>query len=413
MAVPVSARLFPGPLADTVTSAVRPFARTGAYCAQSWHDYHHQQDGESSALPVVRPTMALAAQAFRDEVVLAGLKVRRPVSEPLAFERINDEVVAALDFYAGKGWLDKPKGFFTPPPALTDVTVRRSKGRGRSHERLTFDSGYRPHPGEPGAERWMGYTAMSRGYAVLLRHPEPRPWLICVHGTEMGRATLDLRLFRAWKWHQELGLNVLLPVLPMHGPRARDLPKGAVFPGEDVLDDVHATAQAVWDVRRMISWVRAQEPDSPIGLNSMSLGGYIAALVGSLESGLTSAILGVPVADLVELLGRHSGLRPGDPRYDTMRLAAPIGRMISPLSLKPLVPKRGRFVYAGVADRVVHPRRQVARLWEHWGKPEIVWYRGGHAGFIRSRPVQQFIGDALRQSGLLDGQPQVSDLSAS
>lgn len=173
-------------------------------------------------------------------------------------------------------------------------------------------------------------------------------------------------------------------------------------PGEDVLDDVHATAQAVWDIRRLLSWIRLQEPESLIGLNSLSLGGYVASLVASLDKGLTCAILGVPVADLVELLGRHSGLGPDDPRRQTMELAEPIGRMVSPLSLTPLVPMRGRFIYAGIADRVVHPRRQVTRLWEHWGKPEIVWYRGGHTGFFRSQPVQRFVWEALLQSGLLD-----------
>ena len=81
--------------------------------------------------------------------------------------------------------------------------------------------------------------------------------------------------------HEDLGLNVVLPVLPMHGPRARGLPKGAVFPGEDVMDNVHATAQAVWDVRRLLSWIRTQEPAAPIGLNSVSLGGYVASLVAS------------------------------------------------------------------------------------------------------------------------------------
>ena len=55
----------------------------------------------------------------------------------------------------------------------------------------------------------------------MLRHKEPWPWLVCVHGAEMGRAALDLMLFRAWHLHQDLGLNVVLPVLPMHGPRAR------------------------------------------------------------------------------------------------------------------------------------------------------------------------------------------------
>ncbi|ORA10136.1 alpha/beta hydrolase family protein [Mycobacterium asiaticum] len=391
-------RVLPAPVVDTMSSTVRPFARTGRYFARSWRDY---RDDHTDELPIARPTLSLAAQAFRDEVVLAGLLMRRPISEPQVFQRINDEVVAALDFYGSQGWLEDPEAFFAPPPPLSEVKIRYVNGLRRTYQRLTFESGYRPHPDEPGAERWLGYTAMCTAHALMLRHPEPRPWLICVHGTEMGRAAIDLRIFRAWKLHEELGLNVVLPVLPMHGPRARDLPKGAVFPGEDILDDVHATAQAVWDIRRLLSWIRAQEPDSAIGLNGMSLGGYIAALVASLESGLTCAILGVPAANLVDLLGRHSGLRRGDPRRETVALAEPIGRMLSPLSLRPQVPMRGRFVYAGIADQVVHPREQVSRLWEHWGRPRIIWYRGGHAGFIRSRPVQRFIRDSLVQSGLV------------
>jgi hypothetical protein len=375
---------------------------TGLHFAQSWRDYF---DPAPDELPIARPTLALAAQAFRDEIVLKGLRARRPVSKPEVFERIAGEVAAGLEFYGDRGWLEKPKGFFAKPPRLSEVTVRKVKDRRRSFYRIFFDSGYAPHRGEPGAQRWVEYTANSREYALLLRHPEPRPWLVCVHGTEMGRAQIDLALFRSWKLHDELGLNVVMPVLPMHGPRARGLPKGSIFPGEDVLDNVHATAQAVWDIRRLLSWIRMQEPESPIGLNSLSLGGYIASLVASLEKGLTCAILGVPVADLVEVLARHSGLAEDDPRRHTMEMAAPIGRMTSPLSLTPLVPMPGRFIYAGIADRVVHPREQVTRLWEHWGKPEIVWYPGGHTGFFRSRPVQRFVWNALQQSGLLDGTP--------
>lgn len=383
---------------------VRPLTKSGSYYAQSWRDYLGSQPHE---LPIARPTIALAAHALRDEIVLLGLRARRPVSDVHEFDRIDGEVIAALDFYGRKGWLDNPEGFFASPPPLTDVTIRQSKGRRHSPERIVFDSGYQPYSGEPGRERWLSYRANDREYALMLRHREPRPWLVCIHGAEMGRAALDLTLFRAWHLHEDLGLNVVLPVLPMHGPRARRLPKGTVFPGGDVMDNVHATAQAVWDVRRLLSWIRSQEPDSPIGLNSISLGGYVASLVASLEDGLTCAILGVPVADLIELLGRHAGLGPDDPRRQTVTLAEPIGRMISPLSLSPRVPMSGRFIYAGVADRLVHPREQVIRLWEHWGKPEIVWYQGGHTGFFESRPVQRFVDDALIQSGLLGGSPIV------
>ncbi|VBA37737.1 hypothetical protein LAUMK191_02084 [Mycobacterium attenuatum] len=386
-------------LGNGLGNVAKPFLHTGRYFAQSWRDY---LDHSPDELPIARPTIALAAQAFRDEIVLMGLKARRPVSDGHVFERIRDEVAAGLEFYGNRGWLGRPRGFFADPPQLAEVMVRKVKDRRRTFYRLQFDSGYAPYPGEPGAKRWLEYGASNREYALLLRHSEPRPWLVCVHGTEMGRAPLDLALFRSWKLHDELGLNIVMPVLPMHGPRARGLPKGAVFPGEDVLDNVHATAQGVWDIRRLLSWIRLQEPESLIGLNGLSLGGYLASLVASLEEGLTCAILGVPVADLVELLGRHSGLHPDDPRRDTVKVAEPIGRMISPLSLIPLVPMAGRFIYAGVADQLVHPREQVTRLWEHWGKPEIVWYPGGHAGFFRSRPVQRFVEEALQQSGLLD-----------
>lgn len=391
-------RQLPG--TGALSAALEPFAKAGGYYARSWRKYLDQRPRE---LPVARPTIALAAHAFRDEVVLLGLRARRPVSDVHAFDRINREVVAALDFYGRRGWLDNSDRFFGQPPTLTDVTVRDVHSRGHSYQRMVFESGYAPAPGEPGARRWSGYTANNREYALMLRHKEPRPWLVCIHGAEMGRAALDLTLFRAWHLHEDLGLNVVLPVLPMHGPRARGLPKGAVFPGEDVLDNVHAAAQSVWDVRRLLSWIRSQEPESPIGLNSISLGGYVASLVASLEDGLTCAILGVPVADLIELLGRHAGLSPDDPRRQTVALAEPIGQMVSPLSLHPRVPEQGRFIYAGIADRLVHPRGQVERLWKHWGRPDIVWYQGGHTGFFPSRPVQHFVDDALVQSGLVGG----------
>ncbi|WP_326545477.1 hypothetical protein QGN32_16965 [Mycolicibacterium sp. ND9-15] len=375
-----------------------PLERTGRFYAEAWRDYFERTDSD---IPVARPTLSLATHAFRDEIVLLGLRARRPLSDPDTFSRITREAAAAVDFYQQMGWLDDPTLFFAPPPALADIAIHRVKSRRHSHQRMVFDSGYVPDPREPGAERWLSYTSNRRCYALMLRHREPAPWLVCVHGAEMGRAALDLTLFRAQWLHRELGLNVVLPVLPMHGPRARGLPKGAVFPGEDILDDVHAAAQAVWDVRRLLSWIRSQEPDAPIGLNGISLGGYVSSLVASLEEGLTCAVLGVPVVDLVELLGRHAGFRRDDPRRDTIELAEPLGRMTSPLSLTPRVPMRGRFVYAGLADRLVHPREQVVRLWEHWGRPEIVWYRGGHTGFFEARPVQRFIEAALVQSGLV------------
>lgn len=392
-----------------VRKALGPFRKTGSYYARSWSDY---LDHEVDELPLRRPTLSLAAHAFRDELVIMGLLLKRPLGDDATFERINGEVVAAIDFFGEKGYLEKPEEFFTPPPPPARINLKTITRR-RTYEHMSFDSGYEPAPGEPGRDRYLGYTANRRAHVLMFRHDspgrfapapghnQPVPWLVCVHGTDMGRAGLDLALFRAWHLHRDLGLNVILPVLPMHGPRARGLPKGAAFPGEDVLDDVHATAQAVSDVRSVIAWIREQQPGARIGLNGMSLGGYISALVGSLDDDLVCAVLGVPPANLIEIIGRVAGLGKTDPRLKTVALAEPLGLMTSPLSLTPKVPMQGRFVYGGVADRVVHPREQVSALWRHWGRPEIVWYAGGHLAFLRSRPVHEFIDNALVQSGLV------------
>lgn len=383
--------------ANPLPHIVGPFARAGRFYAQTWTRY---LGGESVDLPVVRPSPMLAAHALLDEVVVTAFRMFRGFPEPEVFDAIDREVAAAIEFYGQRGWLDDPQAFFAAPPPLTEVTVRPAGKGDRRYERISFESGYAPHPDAPGSERWASYTSNQREYAMVLRHDEPRPWVVCVHGSEMGRADIDLRLFRAWHLHENLGLNVALPVLPMHGPRKRGLPKGVAFPSENLVDNVHATAQAVWDVRRLLSWIRAQSPGSPIGLNSMSLGAYVTSLVSSLDDGLACAILGVPVIDLVKVFEYHAGFADDDPRGQMLVRAEPLGRMASPLSLRPRVPMQGRFVYAGIADHIVHPRSHAVCIWEHWGRPEIVWYHGGHAGFFRSKAVQEFIDDALVQSGL-------------
>ena len=60
-----------------------------------------------------------------------------------------------------------------------------------------------------------------------------------------------------------------------------------------------------------------------------------------------------------------------------------------------------RFIYAGLADRLVHPIHQVHALWTHWERPQITWFSGSHVGFFLSRPVAQLTEDALRSSGLV------------
>ena len=378
-------------------SALAPFPRAGLFYARSWSNWlrHRGADG----VPAVFPSLVLMGHAFADEAVIAGFRVMKSPSPPSALIRAEGEAQAALELYGEQGFLADPASFHPLPPAIERPTARWDRTRRLRYERLSFESQYEPFDGEPGRDRWLSYSANRRSRAWVLRHPEPRPWLVCVHGTSMGKPNLDLNLFRARWLHQDLGLNVVFPVLPLHGPRGEGLPAHAAFPGEDVMDNVHGIAQSVWDVRRLLGWARQQD-GTPVGITGVSLGGFVAAMVAGLEPDLACALLGVPAVDLIDLIDHHS-TRGRDPQYlRVLDLARHVGVVVSPLSVTPQLPLERRFIYAGLADRLAHPRHQVGRLWEHWGRPEVLWYKGGHVAFARSKAVGRFVRRALESSGL-------------
>src|SRR5574341_1062349 len=94
-------------------------------------------------------------------------------------------------------------------------------------------------------------------------------------------------------------------MLPFHGPRKLGAVSGIGMFGSDFLDSAHALAQAIWDVRRLIGWIRAQG-GSEISCYGLSLGGYSAALLASLAPELKTVIAGIPAADFPRLVWQHA-----------------------------------------------------------------------------------------------------------
>lgn len=296
----------------------------------------------------------------------------------------------------------------SPPPRVccsgchraTSSAARATSWRPRaSHLRVA--SGYAPHAGEPGRERWLAHPCNDTAHVYLLEHEEPRPWLVCVHGFAMGSPRVNMLGFPVELLYEELGLNLAFPVLPLHGPRGTALLSGGEVFAPDHLRMVHLFAQAAWDVRRLVRWLRARGAEN-IGLYGISLGGYVASLVASLEDGLDCVIAGIPPVDFPNLA------RDNEPRVmsrlsEELRvdwdLVRAVTHPVSPLAFRPRVPRTGRFIYAGVADRVVRPY-QPRSLWRHWGKPEIHWFPGGHVLGVRNRTIAPFLARALAASGL-------------
>ncbi|MCA9506219.1 MAG: alpha/beta hydrolase [Spirochaetaceae bacterium] len=358
-------------------------------------------------VPAVRPSAGLAAKVALDEIVL-GFEQWGATGFALdgTVERVIDEVERTHELFAERGLLDKPETYHVRPPDLVDPEIRRERIRGREIEILRFESGYAPAAGEPGRERWLGYDPCRDGWAYVLRHPEaasgaarPRPWLICTNGYRMGHAWADVGLFE--RFHAKLGANLLIPVLPLHGPRRIGWHSGSGFLGLDVIDTLHAEAQAMWDMRRLLSWVRAQEP-SAIGAFGLSLGGYTTALFSCLAEALDCVVAGIPVTDFTRILRRHA--TPHQLRYaqslglDLERIGEVL-RVVSPLVLEPEVPVSGRLIFGATADRLVTPD-QVRDLWRHWQEPEIVWYEGVHVSFMSEPAVWAAVDRVLSENGV-------------
>lgn len=379
-----------------------PIPRAVGFYARTWVDWLRLRD-RAVELPRVRPHPVVFAEAALDEMLLAMFKVGRPPRHDDVYWRIVEEAADASAVFEQHGFVDDPASYWQAPPPLEEPVIRRRRYGQFAYEHLSWESRFEPLSGVPGADRWLGYEANRTAHAWVLRHEEPRPWLLCLPGTGMGFPRADFAVFDPERLHRRLGLNLAVPVAPLHGPRRRHAFYGLGFPTDDLVDTVHGATQATWDVRRLLSWIRAQDGE-PVGVNGISLGGYLSAILANLDDELACVIAGVPPVDFAALFAAHTPASVRDtPLWQAVNsVSASLFRVVSPLALRPVAPRDRRYIYAGLVDRLIHPRQQALRLWDHWERPRIGWYPGCHMGFLWSRPVARFVHGALVDAGMVE-----------
>ena len=354
---------------------------------------------DDDRIVAVRPTPALAAQAYLDEILIAALRHPDLLPKEDDYAPAAADLVAARLLFAARGWIEDPASYHRDPPPPDDVAAVHQSAHGLAYEHTSFTSGWEPYPEEPGRDRWLEHLANRTAHVWVSRAPgrDRGSWMVCLHGFGMGQhASIDLRSFRATQLHR-MGINVAVVVLPLHGPRASGRVRGEDLMTIDMVDSMHGMAQATWDARRLIAWLRASEGAERVGVMGQSLGGLVAALTASLEPGLRCVVAGVPVVDLPDLFRRHS------PPAITERARAfgvlgeqadDVHRVVSPLAMACAVPKDGRYIFAGLGDRM-STFGQAHRLWLHWDRPSLAAYPGGHVGFFLARSVRELVDGAM------------------
>ncbi len=281
---------------------------------------------------------------------------------------------------------DPAKSFPAPtePPRVSSRPANRlarSMARGRV-ENISFPSSFRAiNPAM--RERWSSWTSNNIVHAQHWRHDDgPHPTLCVIHGF-MGSSYLANGRFFTLPWYYRSGYDVLMYTLPFHGPRAERLSpfSGFGYFAGGLCGFAEAMAQAVHDFRSIVDHLRHSGVDR-IALTGISLGGYTAALVASVEDRLEAVIPNCPVVTPATMFDEWFpanklmglGLRLSNIGRD--ELAAGLAYHC-PLNYRPLVPKNRRMIITGLGDRMAPPD-QAVKLWQHWDRCALHWFPGSH-----------------------------------
>jgi pimeloyl-ACP methyl ester carboxylesterase len=231
---------------------------------------------------------------------------------------------------------------------------------------------------DPGAANEASARVLSHGGTR-------RRWLIWVHGASQGRPD-DLFTFRAAHLHNDLDFEVVMPVLPAHGPRS--LP-GVAYPGFDPILNVLITMRAVAEIRSLIGWIHTHDPID-ITIAGTSLGGPIAALVASLDPRVSSVLATVPMLDMHRTLTHHmarGGIR-GKLMAELLSSepVRTVSAVMDPLSVEPHAEPDRRMVIAALNDRITSVTA-AQQLHQHWNG-RVHWYQGSHVGSVFAGDVK-------------------------
>ena len=184
-----------------------------------------------------------------------------------------------------------------------------------------------------------------------------------------------------------MGLDVALFVSPFHWKRASNLVMrfSPPFPFEHPVLGVEGFGQAVHDLAASILFLKEQGA-SRVGIIGASLGGYVAALFVSLTNMVELAALVVPLISFHNLKVVPPASLPPEAgkkgqREELRKDISELWKIHSPLLLScQLAPERCLLI-ASKGDKLC-PFEDVQRIYEHWGRPDHIFMRGGHALFF-------------------------------
>ena len=258
------------------------------------------------------------------------------------------------------------EAYFAPPAAPEDFLAE-------SADTISWRS--------PGGSDGL-FPNNQRARVALFRTQPEAPTVIMLHAL-MSASDLG---YRRWARHfNSLGWNAAFVHLPFH--YSRRLPghlNGELCCTADLILTGDTLRQAVIELRQLLAWLRGQG-SREFGLLGTSYGGWVAALLASLEPDLRFVALLAPMVNIVYSL--YEGPTSWAIRGQLMRaglkreLIERHAHLSSPLRAPPASDAAKRtLIVGGIFDRIVR-LTDLERLHAAWPGSELVTSLQAHLGY--------------------------------
>lgn len=333
-------------------------------------------------------------RAFRRNLLTAPKIVRRrSAAEGLGHNERMTGLGAIAEIYARPELIADPSTFFQPATPITP-SIKRVRGYGKRGEvlDLSWRSDYQPLWGQPGfmpdltvpgldskrsvRAKYLSEELNLMAHARWFRHLDGvRPAVMILHGYLAGELNIEEQVWPTRAFF-DLGYDVIFTVLPFHGARKSRLLAPPRFPASDPRFTIEGFRHLVFDHVSLADYMLAGRVQS-LGVMGMSLGGYGASLLATVDPRWSFAVPVVPLSCTAQF-AFDTGRFVGSPQEQALQQQALTiaQRAVSPLE-RPAQIGSGRIVVVAGASDHVTGLPHAERLAQHF-ESDLLTFEGGH-----------------------------------
>jgi pimeloyl-ACP methyl ester carboxylesterase len=354
--------------------------------------------------------LAGSAASVVDRAVLGFMQSRGRRESARADAMPHADRIQALrqihEVYGGDALAKEGAERFFPSPGRVDIETRRVRSGVYELSWLSAFDPFLDAVRERYLSRIENRTARARLYLGEPADPSTitsRPAIIAIHGYMGGQWLLEENQWPIEWLVRRRGLDVALPVLPLHAGRGGAHRGAPAFPSSDPRMTNEGFRQAVTDLRSLIRMLRDRGAPH-VGVMGMSLGGYTTSLLATVTNEIDFAMPMIPLASIADFAREQGRLGATDQETEEQHAALERANwIVSPFARPLAIAKNRSLIVAAEYDRIT-PVAHAARLAKHF-ECDMMTISGGHLLQIGRSDAFRALAQMLEREGIISPPP--------